>query len=369
MRKTVRDKEIEEQLNRKLSILRDYVRGVAHRHMNGLYIYGRPGSSKTWTVKTTLDLDGVEFVYHNGHLTALGLFELLESNLNSIIFLDDVTKIFADEIGGQIFLAALGDQPPKINTKKAAVLNSPSTKEGQTKAKKRKSKAKPTATAVMKKSKKAKNSQSSPTTATPTPPQGSGRIVTYRRHGIVRTIRFTGAIIAISNIELHKKGLMEAIRSRVTVYNYDPNEEHMRLLIMQVAELGHTSAQGYTISKEQCIEIASFLIEESINLGVRLDLRNLTHKAYPAFIQWTLGKSENHWRDLVRHGLVDQASQIQTESDGIRQNQKLTEHMIVRMLFDKHKGDRGTIIAEWCKLTGKSDRAIYRRMTELGLKF
>lgn len=351
---TQRDKELKEQLNRQLSILRDLVRGVAHGHTNGLYIYGRPGTSKTWTVKTTLEKEGVEYVYQDGHLTPMGLFETLANNPNSIILMDDLGAAFENTITRQLLLAALGDQPPKVSPtkKRSARKGKPTT-------------AKPTST----KAKTPKPKTKTATKVASPAPQNGGRIIKYRRQGVNQVIVFTGSIIAISNVELHSKGVMEAIRSRVNHVSYNPTDDQLRVLILQIASQGYTTSQGYTISKEECVEIASLLIDESLRIGVRLDLRNLTHKAYPSFVQWKLQMTENHWHDLVRQSLLDQVKHSDGENEKTRLNTKASEHMIVQMLFEKHKGDRATIIAKWCEMTGKSERAIYRRMSELGLSF
>ena len=37
------------------AIVRDYVRAVARQYANGLYLFGRPGTAKTHTVKAVLD--------------------------------------------------------------------------------------------------------------------------------------------------------------------------------------------------------------------------------------------------------------------------------------------------------------------------
>src|SRR5689334_10322255 len=66
-----------QKLNRRLAVIRDRVRGVAFRHHPGFYLFGRPGTSKTFTVRTTLSGLGIPYHYHDGHLTPMGLFDLL----------------------------------------------------------------------------------------------------------------------------------------------------------------------------------------------------------------------------------------------------------------------------------------------------
>jgi hypothetical protein len=143
------------ELERQLGVVRDRVRGVASHGLPGFYLYGRAGTSKTYTVRTTLASLNCEYVYHAGHLTPIGLFELLEENPTKVIVLDDVASIFDQPKALSILLAALGKQP-----------------------------------------------------------DGS-RIVKYKRQGRTIRVAFSGGIIAISNLELHGNAVVDALRSRV----------------------------------------------------------------------------------------------------------------------------------------------------------
>ena len=99
------------ELNERLALVRDRVRGVAKQGQAGFYLYGRAGTSKTYTVRTTLDELGVKYQYQNGHITPLGLFETFEEYPDGIIVLDDVSEIFKQPSAKGILLAALGSQP------------------------------------------------------------------------------------------------------------------------------------------------------------------------------------------------------------------------------------------------------------------
>ena len=39
------------ELNRRQGVVRDYVRGVARQYATGLYLFGRPGTAKTHTLR------------------------------------------------------------------------------------------------------------------------------------------------------------------------------------------------------------------------------------------------------------------------------------------------------------------------------
>ena len=43
------------ELGRRQAIVRDYVRGVGRQYATGLYLFGRPGTAKTHTVRAVLE--------------------------------------------------------------------------------------------------------------------------------------------------------------------------------------------------------------------------------------------------------------------------------------------------------------------------
>src|SRR5438093_1345000 len=99
------------ELDARNRIVRDFVRGVARHYATGCYLYGPPGTSKTHTVRDVLEAQvKTPYVYRRGHLTPLGLYQLLESHADQVIVLDDVGAIFSEVIALQILLAAL-EQP------------------------------------------------------------------------------------------------------------------------------------------------------------------------------------------------------------------------------------------------------------------
>ena len=153
--------------------------------------------------------------------------------------LDDVSEILANRIALQILLAALGNQPDAAGV----------------------------------------------------------RIVKYRRQGRDATVRFTGGIILISNLELHAAPLLEALKSRVHYLRYDPTDEQIAAMI--VAKSVPRADTRPKFSPKDCLEVTDFLIAESRKLGCRLDIRLLVDKAFPDFAQYRNRNTETHWKDLV----------------------------------------------------------------------
>lgn len=297
-----------DDLNSRLTVVRDRVRGVALGHHTGFYLYGRAGTSKTYTVKKTLDEIEIKYEYLDGHLTPMGLFDLLATFHDRVIVLDDVSQIFADKKALQILLAALGNQPDDRHT----------------------------------------------------------RIVKYRRQGHDETIRFTGGIIAISNLELHSQPLLEALKSRVHYLKYSPTDEQIAALMVEVAKKGWPGDDP-KLTADECREVATFLIAESQRIKVRLDMRMLVDKAFPDFLQHRNGDCEAHWKDLIRTSLAEQMVELtHTKAEAtIRQASKEQELGLLQEIMAIHS-TREDQIAEWTGRTGKSERAFYRRLKELG---
>lgn len=299
-----------QELHRRLAVIRDRVRGVALHLHTGFYLCGRPGSSKTYTVLETLAQLGVPYHYHVGHLTPMGLFELLGEHRDQIIVLDDVSAIFEQRVALQILLAALSQQPDN----------------------------------------------------------SGARIIQYRRQGRVETVRFSGGIICISNLELHPAPLLQALKSRVHYLKYDPSNEQIAALMLAIAAQGWRAA-GQWMNPAECKEVAEFLIVESRRLGCRLDLRLLVDKAFPDYLQHRGGDTEVHWKDLVIATLEEQLVELRHTHEacpGSRQGQKEHEQQVVQTLLAEYPTLQARLVA-WQERTGKSTRAFYRRLGELGL--
>ena len=143
--------------SRDLGVVRDYVRGVGRHYSAGIYLHGPPGTAKTHVVLDVLRNEIQEvFAYVRGHLTPLGLFDLLREHPDEVIVLDDVSKLLRSETALQILLAALeGGSKPRL-----------------------------------------------------------GRRVEYRRLDRIDTFYFRGGIICISNLELRDEALLSPLRSR-----------------------------------------------------------------------------------------------------------------------------------------------------------
>lgn len=300
-----------EKLRRRLGVVRDAVRAVARDYATGLYLFGRPGTAKTHTVRSYLETQIKEpYVYKRGHITPLGLFEHLDQNPDVVSVLDDVGNILKSPVALQILLAALEHPSPRDRTRT--------------------------------------------------------RVVTYQRQGVTKSTRFRGGIIMISNLELHSKDLLEAFKSRIKVLNYNPDDAMLGALMLGVAEMGWP-VEDPSVSRDECVEVARFLIEEMLRLNCRFDLRLFFTKALQDFQQWKDDESESHWRDLVTSDIEEHLVELRHEAEtaALRAARKEREHAIVREIL-RHFATREDRVSEWKNRTGgKSERAFYRRLAEI----
>jgi hypothetical protein len=294
------------ELRSKQSLIKDRIRGVVCGKVNGIYLHGRAGVSKTHLVRTTLEALGQRYAYSNGHLTPVGLFDLIEENPQSVIVLDDVSTIFNQPKALQILLAALG-----------------------------------------------------------TPHDGSRtRVVRYKKAGVDETVRFGGGIIAISNLQLagHTNQVLRALQDRVHVLAYEPTDEEVEAAIYEIAG---KSPRG--LDSADAVEVATFLLNVCREYGIRPSIRLYVDKALPDFSLWKDGNSESHWHDLVRssvQGVVlvpEQPLRVITRKEQIDAERRMVLDICSQYPCREQRLDA------WKVRTGKTQSAFYRRYRELKL--
>ena len=290
------------QLIEQQKIIKDRVRGVAYGVATGLYLYGRPGTAKRYTVRETLDRLQTPYEYLNGYLTPAALFNVIEANSAKTIVLDDVSSVFCQPIAMQILLAALGRG------------------------------------------------------------RGGERIVSYETFKGRREARFRGGIIAISNLPLagHQRETLTALKDRVNVIHYDPTDEQMAALILDIASKGVG-----TVEPPKALMVARYLLQECKKRGIRPSVRLFVDKAIKDYELWSTGRCETDWRDLVVSNLQQQLIDLQHETrDVSRQEAKESEQRIAGEIFASVE-DRTARAVEWKSRTGKSEKSFYRRVKEL----
>lgn len=176
---SVSDKTLINNFEAKLQLIRDRVASVAHGYHTGCYLVGRPGTSKTFTVRQELDRLEEPNLYRNARMTPWGLFCVLADHPEHIIVIDDITTLFKSDQAMQVFLAALDGKP------------------------------------------------------------GESRIVTYRSKDKDEQFWFSGSVIAISNVPLRSDPLARALGSRVVMLEHEPSDDEISAFIRRLACRGY----------------------------------------------------------------------------------------------------------------------------------
>jgi hypothetical protein len=296
------------ELRQKQQYIITRVTGVVHGYYPGLYLHGRPGTGKTHTVLETLKGTGTKYHYHRGHITPVGLFDLLEENDGRIIVLDDVSSIFKQPIALQILLAALERKEV-----------------------------------------------------------GVSRLIRYKRSGKEgdRVIPFTGGIIAISNLALGHDPVLDALKDRVQDLPYEPSEEEMEALIRSLAANGWSS-DGAVVTPKECLEVAELVIAESRRIGCRIDIRLYMDKALADYLQHREGYATIAWQDLVKTTLQGRMQDSPNEFANSFPNKKMEmkAHSALALRLSNEIADKGEQIKRWQAQTGMSAHTFERRLSE-----
>jgi len=293
-----------EELRKQQSIIKDRIRGVVHNEANGMYLHGRPGSSKTFMVRTTLDVLAVPHTYSNGHVTPIGLFQLIENNRNGIIVLDDVSSLFSQPIALQLLLAALGNSH-------------------------------------------------------------DGSRVRLVRHKTAKgdvVVPFTGGIMAISNLPLagHNREVLSALNDRVYVIGYEPTDQQIEAQIMEIASTGPRD-----VPADKAQQVAHFLLTECKRIDMRPSIRLFVDKALVDYRLWDAERTESHWKDLVISSLKQETFVPEREQRDLSRTERTdAERRIALGVYLDFEG-REERVEAWKERTGKSQAAFYRRLDEL----
>lgn len=277
----------------KQQLIRDRVSSVVHRYHTTTYLVGRPGTSKTHTVREELERLEEPWVYQNARMTPMGLFGFIAEHPEHIIVLDDIASLFKNDQAVQILLAALDGKP------------------------------------------------------------GQPRVVTYKSADVEQKVLFSGAIIAISNVPLRADPLARALGSRIVVLEHEPSDDEIAAFIRHLALKSFDD-----LSADECVEVAEFIIAETREFNLRLDLRHLS-KAFQDFRQHKHGRSQTSWRDLVRTSLRKLAIEpitLNSKKDEIELQRQKVRHAI-----SKFPNDRLAQIAD----TGLKQSTFYNRLKEV----
>lgn len=293
------------QLQAKQNLIKDRVTGVAIGFSTGFYLSGRAGIAKTTIVQDTLADLGGGCEYRRGYSTTLDLFNTLDANPSSLHVLDDIGGCLDDPKFMALMLPGL-ECSAEIGTR-------------------------------------------------------SVRLIRYGTGRKVRSVRFSGGIILISNSMLtgHPPAVLAALKERIDVLEYDPTDEQMAAVIREIAEKPQTG-----ITKREARQVASFLLEACVEFQVRPTIRLYVRKALRDFLGWKQEKLRSDWRDLVRSTLGEQTLPPMYDFQNTKAARDAVDRQVVLDVWPRFKtfAER---FAEFTRRTKRSKDTMYRVVKKL----
>ncbi len=183
------------------------------------------------------------------------------------------------------------------------------------------------------------------------------RLVTWNAHGKQGDFYFTGGIIILANRPFHDIPELQAVATRINPAQLHVSNPEVAALMRHIASQGHTHG-GLSLTPQQCSEVCEFIISEIAAVSRNLDLR-LLHNSFADRIQWEQGEACAHWQELVRSRLEERVIPVVRER---RSERVEREREIARQIRDLPREERAD---KWRQLTGKSEKALYRRLREI----
>ena len=282
----------------KLTLIRDYTRGVVLRFATGFFLCGNGGISKSHTVLSELEKLGADHKLFNSRMSGRGLFQALAEYPSTTHILEDMERVVTDKDAQGVLRSALWSQRGE---------------DGKLK-----------------------------------------RVITWgTARGIESTI-FTGGIIMLSNRPLTDMPELRAIRTRISHLHLQATDQEISALMRQIACKGFQHGEQ-TMTPDECQMVCEYLIAESQTKLAHLDLR-LLDNAFRDYLLWKAGHSHSHWMVLVATRLDSRRDDAPSFPKDRQQDDDLRTLEAVLNQFPSVL----TAQLEWCRIRGKSRASFFR---------
>ncbi len=299
-----------ESYARKTMMIRDRTAAVARGYQTGLFLWGPGGVGKSHTVIETLREMQAHVVLFNARMTGRGLFNALAQYPDAVHVLEDMEPLMRDGGAMGVLRSALWGTR--------------------------------------------RHGASGP----------MERIVTWTTHRMEHSMVFTGGLVIVANKEPPQNPEWDAIRTRIACLHLQPTEAEIRAMMRRMALNGYQH-DGRHLDPAVCGEVCEFTIRESLAMHRTLDLRLLVN-ALQDYLLWEEGDSVCHWFDLVAARLRERPTFFRVAVDVAtgRADIKRRDQLIAREIMEL-TANRDERMRLWAARTGKSEKALYRRMAEI----
>ncbi len=271
---TARDRTHLAGLNKKLQVVRDRVTGVATKRHTGLFLGGRGGICKSHTIEDELQQRGVPYKLWNSAVTARCLFDNLAEYPEAVHLIEDVEDLTSERRA--------------VGVLRSALWGTRRNREGQVE-----------------------------------------RLVTWNAHRASSEFVFTGGIIMTSNCELADLPTLKALKTRISWMHLRVTDEEIAALMRSVALDGYPKDVNL-LGPEECSEVVELIINESMRLNRRLDMRLMVN-SFEDRLQADDLDAGCDWEDLVAARVLERPSVLKDiEAVGVREQKKAERLRVAR---------------------------------------
>lgn len=264
------------------------------------FIWGESGHGKSYMIRSVLDgLVGGEYKHHTAYSTHKGLFLSLAEHPEKLHLFEDCESVLKVQATADTLRAACGA------------------------------------------------------------PNGAERVITYETQNSRFRVKLTGGIIIVTNSNLSKlTGPMQAVASRFRPTHFKLTTEQIIATIQSIAR-GSWTSHGYTIKANECLLVASTLIDMlgEEDTAIPLDIRLYTEHALPTYI-YCQTTGQTNWADVLRSKLLGRATTI---AEGQQQRTSRLQSLALAIAQD------GTLkpkdrVKRWKELTNLGQAIYYRHL-------
>lgn len=290
------------ELAKQIEMIRDRTRLVAFRSITSAFIYGSAGIGKTYWCRRTLDDLKQHYELVTGNLSAQGLFELLKRRPDSILLLDDVSRVFRNSKARDIFLAALGNESGS----------------------------------------------------------DGARQISYHIGRRQQTVSFTGSIIATANALPYGDETVAALYSRTQPMRWTPSTQQVEAMMKWSVKDGWKD-----VPASEALVVAERVIEVCRRMTKAPEMRLLHEHALPYYAAHKRGLIHNSWEDHLLSSISGIVKVTHTQTVLTRDQSSEHDRRLAAELLAKHKSTHEAVEEWYEKSGGKSLRTLQRHAAQL----
>jgi hypothetical protein len=194
-------------------------------------------------------------------------------------------------------------------------------------------------------------------------PGSPERVVTWATHGKQEAVFFTGGIILIGNRPPGELPELRAAKTRVASMHLHVTDDEAAALMRGVESEGYRDGDR-ELDPSECLEVAEYVIAESLALHRPLDMRVLLG-SFQDYLQYQAGDAGCHWQDLASCRLKERATAFTVPPTSGSGADRLQRELEIAREIAEATGDRQQRFLLWKEKTGKSEPTLYRRLAEI----